>query len=55
MRLASAAAEMPFHVKRLHDTILRQLDPNNSSYFFRDLDQKLLGVERVEPIHEIIA
>jgi hypothetical protein len=54
--LGSAAVEKPFHVKRLHATILTQLglDPNNLSYFFRGLDQKLVGVEPVDPIHEII-
>jgi hypothetical protein len=31
------------------------LDPNGQSYFFRGLDQKLVGVEPVEPIGEIIA
>jgi Protein of unknown function (DUF1501) len=55
--LGSTAVEKPFHVKRLHATILRQLglDPNGLSYFFRGLDQKLVGVEPVEPIHDIIA
>jgi hypothetical protein len=45
------------HVKRLHATVLQQMgcDPNRLSYFFRGLDQKLVGVESVEPIHEIIA
>jgi hypothetical protein len=55
--LGSAAVDSPFHVRRLHATILTQLglDPNRLSYFFRGLDQKLVGVEPVEPIHEIIA
>ncbi|MCX7403640.1 MAG: DUF1501 domain-containing protein [Planctomycetia bacterium] len=46
-----------FHVKSLHATVLHQLglDPNRLSYFFGGLDQKLVGVEHVEPIHEIIA
>ncbi|MCA9236308.1 MAG: DUF1501 domain-containing protein [Planctomycetales bacterium] len=54
--LGSAAVESPMHVKRLHATILRQLglDPNGLSYFYRGLDQKLVGVEHVEPIHEIV-
>jgi hypothetical protein len=30
------------------------LDPNRLSYFYSGLDQKLVGVEHVEPIHEII-
>jgi hypothetical protein len=54
--LGSNAVDKPFHVKRLHATILRQLglDPNGLSYFFRGLDQKLVGVEPIEPISEII-
>jgi len=54
--LGSAAVERPFHVKHLHATILHQLglDPNKLSYFFGGLDQKLVGVEHVEPIHELI-
>jgi len=40
----------------MHATVLHQmgLDPNRLSYFFSGLDQKLVGVENVEPIHEII-
>ena len=40
-----------FHVKHLHATILHQmgLDPNRLSYFYGGLDQKLVGVEHVEP------
>lgn len=55
--LGSTAVEKPMHVKRLHATILNQmgLDPNRLSYFYSGLDQKLVGVERVEPIHEAIA
>lgn len=55
--LGSAAIDSPFHVKRLHATVLHQmgLDPNRLAYFYRGLDQKLVGVEPVEPIHEIIA
>jgi hypothetical protein len=54
--LGAAAVENPFHVKRLHATILRQLgiDPNRLSYFHSGLDQKLVGVEPVEPIEQII-
>jgi hypothetical protein len=46
-----------FHVKSLHATVLHclGLDPNRLSYFFGGLDQKLVGVEHVEPIHEILA
>jgi hypothetical protein len=55
--LGSKAVESPMHVKRLHATVLAQLglDPNHLSYFFRGLDQKLVGVEPVEPIHEVMA
>jgi Protein of unknown function (DUF1501) len=55
--LGAAAVEKPLHVKHLHATILHQLglDPNRLSYFFSGLDQKLVGVEHIEPIHEIIA
>jgi hypothetical protein len=55
--LGAAAVENPFHVRRLHATVLKQLgfDPNELSYFYRGLDQRLVGVEEVEPIHEIIA
>jgi hypothetical protein len=31
------------------------LAPNHLSYFYGGLDQKLVGVEEVEPIREIIA
>lgn len=55
--LGAAAVEHPMHVKRLHATILHQLglDPNRLSYFYNGLDQKLVGVEHVEPIREILA
>jgi hypothetical protein len=55
--LGANAVDNPFHVKRLHATVLKQmgLDPNGLSYFFRGLDQKLVGVESVNPITEIIA
>ncbi|MFO1062362.1 MAG: DUF1501 domain-containing protein [Pirellulales bacterium] len=55
--LGSAAVERPLHVKHLHATILNQLglDPNKLSYFYSGLDQKLVGVEHVEPIREAIA
>lgn len=55
--LGSAAVSDRFHVKHLHATVLRQmgLDPNGLSYFYKGLDQKLVGVEGAEPIHQIIA
>jgi len=54
--LGAAAVEEPMHVKRLHATILKQmgLDPNRLSYFYNGLDQKLVGVEHVEPIGQIV-
>ena len=55
--LGSRAVEKPFHVKHLHATILNQLgfDPNKLSYFYGGLDQKLVGVEHVDPIAEVIS
>ena len=55
--LGSKAVENPLHVKNLHATILHQmgLDPNHLSYFYSGLDQRLVGVEDVEPIYDIIA
>ncbi len=43
-------------LKHLHATILHQLglDPNRLSYEFGGLDKKLVGVERVRPIAELI-
>ena len=54
--LGSAAVEDPFHVKRLHATILHQMgmDPDRLTYFYSGLDQKLVGVESASPIHQII-
>ena len=55
--LGSAAVEDRYHVRHLHATILHQLGlhPNRLSYFYNGLDQKLVGVEGAEPIHQIIA
>ena len=55
--LGSRAVDHPLTVKELHATVLAQLglDPNHLSYFYNGLDQKLVGVEPVEPIHEVIA
>jgi len=54
--MGSAAVTDRFHVKNLHATILNQmgLDPNRLSYFYNGLDQKLVGVEHVDPIKQII-
>jgi hypothetical protein len=53
----SAAVTDPFHVKHLHATALNQmgLDPNNLTYFYGGLKQKLVGVEGAQPIRQIIA
>ena len=55
--IGSVAVDQPMHVRRLHATVLHQLglDPNALSYFFRGLDQKLVGVEHTEPVREIIS
>ena len=55
--LGAKAVEDRLHVRDMHATVLHQmgLDPNNLSYFYNSLDQKLVGVEEVEPIHKIIA
>jgi len=55
--LGASAIKDRFHVKNLHATVLDRmgLDPNRLSYFYGGLDQKLVGVEHVEPIHQIMA
>jgi hypothetical protein len=55
--LGSQGVEDRFHVKHLHATILHQLglDPNSLSYFYRGLDEKLVGVEGADPIWKLIA
>jgi hypothetical protein len=54
--LGGSAVTDRFHVKQLHATVLHQLgfDPNRLSYFYGGLDQKLVGVEHVEPISQLI-
>jgi uncharacterized protein (DUF1501 family) len=54
--IGSAAVADPLPVKRLHATVLHLLglDPNRLSYFHGGLDQKLVGVESVEPIHAVL-
>ena len=54
--LGSAAVTDRFHVKNLHATVLTQLgfDPNELAFNFGGLDQRLVGVEGAEPIHQII-
>jgi len=55
--LGSAAISDRFHVKNLHATVLSQLGipPDRLSYFYNGLDQKLVGVEGAEPIHQIMS
>lgn len=55
--LGSRAVENRFHVRNLHATILELmgLDPNGISFFFNGLDQKLVGVEPVDPIRQVMA
>ncbi len=54
--LGSAAVTNRFHVKNLHATVLHQmgLDPNALSYFYGGLNQKLVGVETVAPIQQVL-
>jgi hypothetical protein len=54
--LGSVAVDSPFHVRRLHATVLNQmgLDPNALAYFYGGLDQKLVGVEHAAPITELV-
>jgi hypothetical protein len=54
--LGNAAVKDRLHVKHLHATALALmgLDPNKLTYFYGGLDQKLVGVEPVDPIRQII-
>lgn len=54
--LGGAAVENRFHVRQLHATALHQLglDPNRLAYFYKGLNQRLVGVEDVEPISQVI-
>ena len=55
--LGSKAVDNRYHVRNLHATVLQLmgLDPNNLSYFYGGLDQKLVGVEGAESISQVIA
>ena len=55
--LGSTGVGDRYHVKNLHATILTLmgLDPNELSYFYGGLDQRLVGVEGADPIPGIIA
>jgi hypothetical protein len=54
--LGSAAVERPLHVRNLHATVLHQLglDPEQLTYFYAGLDQKLVGPQGAEVIREVI-
>jgi hypothetical protein len=54
--IGANAVEHPLHVKDLHATVLHLmgLDPNRLSFFHGGLDQKLVGVEEVQPIRAIL-
>jgi hypothetical protein len=54
--LGSAAVLNRLHVKNLHATVLMQMgmDPDRLTYFYGGLNQKLVGVEGAEPIHQAI-
>ncbi|MGA1400111.1 MAG: DUF1501 domain-containing protein, partial [Phycisphaerales bacterium] len=54
--LGSTGVGDRYHVKNLHATILTLmgLDPNELSYFYGGLDQRLVGVEGAEPIPQIM-
>ena len=54
--LGSRAVTDRLEVRQLHATILHQLglDPNNLTYFYAGLDQRLVGVEGAEPIRQLI-
>ena len=55
--LGAAAIADRFHVKHLHATVLERmgLDPNNLSYFYGGLNQKLVGVEGADPMSKIMS
>jgi len=55
--LGSKAVDSRYHVRNLHATVLELmgLDPNHLSYFYGGLDQKLVGVEGADSIHQVIA
>ena len=54
--LGSAAVVDRFHVRNLHATVLHQMGihPNELTYFYGGLDQKLVGVEGAAAIQQII-
>jgi hypothetical protein len=55
--LGMEAAKDKYHVKNVHATVLSQLglDPNHLSYLYNGLNQKLVGVQHVDPIQPIMS
>jgi hypothetical protein len=55
--IGSSAVSDRFHVKNLHATALSLLglNPEKLTYFYNGLDQKLVGVEGAETIHQVMA
>ncbi len=55
--LGNEAVEKPFHVRRLHATILQLLglDPNHLTFMHGGLDKKLVGPAGADPIEELMA
>ena len=54
--LGSTAVDDVFHVKHMHATVLHQMgiNPDNLTYFFGGLENRLVGVEGAKPISQII-
>jgi hypothetical protein len=55
--LGSQAVTNRFQVKHLHSTVLNLMgmNPMDLTYFYAGLDQRLVGVEGAQPIHQIMA
>ncbi|MDB4485488.1 DUF1501 domain-containing protein [Verrucomicrobia bacterium] len=54
--LGSQAVTNRFQVKHLHSTVLNLMgmNPMDLTYFYAGLDQRLVGVEGAQPIHQIM-
>ena len=54
--LGSQAVTNRFQVKHLHSTVLNLMgmNPLDLTYFYAGLDQRLVGVEGAQPIHQIM-
>jgi len=54
--LGSQAVSNRFQVKHLHSTVLNLMgmNPMDLTYFYAGLDQRLVGVEGAQPIHQIM-